>query len=314
MQTYKFIINPVTLNRKKREFLERLRKLMIEKRIKFSYEYTEKEKNAEDISRTAVKEGYDLIVACGGDGTIREVINGMYKSKSALAIIPLGTSNDFAKHLGINSVHKAVEILFNSKRKKIDLGEVELTSQGENKKILFCSTSGIGFDGRLLKLNNSKAFLKIKRILKNISYPLFGLFLVFFYKANEVVLIFNDKKIKTKLFMLNANFVRSMSGMKVTPNADLNNRVFDIFMVEEANTLKKIIGFVWYGITSNKINFKEVHNISKKGHGNNRFNLSDIKSFIVTSSKPIEVQLNGDILGYTPAKFKLLPDAIDILL
>ena len=314
MPTYKFIINPVPLNRERREFLDRLKQGMIERGINFSFEYTTKEKNAEQIAKQSAKQGYNIIVACGGDGTIREVVNGIYKTKSALAILPLGTANDFAKHLGLNSLHKAAINLFEGKRKKIDLGEVDLISHGKKKKILFCSTSGIGFDCGLLKLNRSKTFLRIKRILKNISYPLFGLFLVFFYKSNEVELIFGDKKIATRLFMLNANFVKSMSGMKVTPHAGLNNNVFDIFMVEDSNILKKIIGFAWYGVTSKKINFKEVHYISKTPHGSNRFNLADIKDFTATSKTPIEVQLNGDILGYTPAKFKILPKAIEIII
>ena len=314
MPTYKFIINPVPLNRKKKEFLKHLKQGLINHKIKFSFEYSSKEKNAEQIAKQSAKHGYNIIVACGGDGTIREVVNGIYKTKSALAILPFGTSNDFAKHLGLNSFHKAVVALFEGKRKKIDLGEVDLISHGKKKKILFCSTSGIGFDGRLLKLNESKIFLFAKKFLKNMSYPLAGLFLVFFYKSHHVEIIFGDKKITTRLFMLNANFVKSMSGMKVTPHAGRNNEVFDIFMVEDSNILKKIIGFAWYGVTSKKINFKEVHYISKTPHGSNRFNLADIKDFTVTSKAPIEVQLNGDILGYTPAKFKILPKAVDIII
>ena len=114
--------------------------------------------------------------------------------------------------------------------------------------------------------------------------------------------------------MLNANFIKSMSGMKVTPHANHHSGMFDIFLVEDSPIHKKICGFAWYGICSDKLNFKEVHYISKKQHSKNKFNLSEIKRFTVTSEKPIEVQLNGDILGYTPAEFKVLPKAIDMII
>jgi len=314
MANYKFIINPVPLNRRKRRFIDTLAKRMAEKKLRFSVEYTTKDRNAEIIARESAMQGYDIIVACGGDGTINEVINGIYGTKAGLAIIPLGTSNDFAKHLNITTLHKSEVTLFNGKRKKIDLGEAELISNGEKRKILFCSTSGIGFDGRLLKLNHSKLFLQMKRFLKNISYPLFGFFLVFFYKSNDVEIRFSEKIIKTRLFMLNANFVRSMAGMRVTPNAGLNNNSFDIFMVEDTGILKKIAGLVWYGFTSKKINFREVQYISLDGMSSNRFNLSNIDEFTVTSEKPVDVQLNGDFLGYTPANFRLIKNAIEILI
>src|SRR3989338_10136931 len=107
MQSYKFIVNPVPLNKKRRKFLKRVFNRLAQHNVEFSVEYTSKEKNAESIARKSARENFDVVVACGGDGTIREVVNGIYKSKSALGILPMGTSNDFAKHLGINKLSSA---------------------------------------------------------------------------------------------------------------------------------------------------------------------------------------------------------------
>ncbi len=310
MARYKFIINPIPLKDSHRIFLENLKQKLDDKKIDFSYEYTTKEKSAEQVAKGA---DFDVIVASGGDGTIREVLNGIYGSKKILAVLPLGTSNDFAKHLGIEKLGEAENILFNGIRKKIDIGSVEYTSNGKKKKTLFCSTSGIGFDARMLKLNCKNPFIKLKRIIGNLIYVIAGFFLAFFYKSNEAVLEIGNKRLKMDLFMLNANFIKSMSGMKVTPNAGLYNNRFDIFLIKETSVLKKIIGFLWYAITSKKLGFRQVQHISKKKIGENEYGLNNVREFSVKSKNPIEVQINGDFVGYTPVKFKLIPKAVEIL-
>lgn len=311
MPNYKFIVNPVSLKGKHKRFLENLKRKLEENQIKSSFECSTPENNAEAIARKSASNGYGVVVACGGDGTIREVVNGIYKSESVLGIIPMGTSNDFAKHLGINKLSDAAENLFKGRTKRISLGMAELESGNGRKKVLFCSTSGIGFDARLLKLNNLSIFLKLKKVLGGIVYPVLGIFILPSYKSNEADIKFGNKRIKSKLFMLNANFVKSMSGMKVTPYADAGNNSFDIFFAEDTSMLKKLIGFVWYSITSNKIKFREIHHISD-GEGN-RLGIRSVKRFSVESKIPIEVQLNGDFAGYTPARFSIIPRALKVL-
>ena len=313
MQKYKFIINPIPLNKHKIEFLNNLKSIMQKNGISYSYEYTTKEKTAESIARNTIKEGYEIVVACGGDGTIREVINGMYGGNAGLGILPFGTSNDFAKHLGLDNIAKAQDRLFKENKRRISLGEVEFILNNEKKRTLFCSTSGIGFDAKMLRANESRLFLRLKKILGNLIYPLAGLFLVFGYESKEVEIDFGGKKIRTKLFMLNANFVKSMAGMKVTPNADVDNGVFDIFLVEDTNIFKKLVGLLWYGFTSKKIRFKEVNYISKNALGSNNYNLSDVKNFRINSKQNIEVQVNGDFIGFTPVRFRVLDNAMGIL-
>lgn len=319
MPKYKFIINPVPLKKRHKLFLEELKNKMLKGRIYFSYEFTTKQKRAEIISRTAASNGYDVVVACGGDGTVMETVNGIYGTNTKLGVLPLGTSNDFARHLGLNEndLEKAAEALFKGKKKDIDLGIAEFHLKGKQKKLqkmLFCSTSGIGFDARLLKLNDYKWFIKMKKLLGNIVYPLFGLLMLFSYKSPKAKIKFGNKEVNARLFMLNVNFVKSMGGMKVTPNADVSNGVFDIFIAEDSPIFKKLAGFLWYSLASKKINFKEIDYISKNGLGDNKHNLSDIKSFSITSEKPIEVQLNGDFIGFTPAKFKIIPKAMQLLI
>jgi len=316
MQSYKFIVNPVPLNKKRRKFLKRVFNRLAQHNVEFSVEYTSKEKNAESIARKSARENFDVVVACGGDGTIREVVNGIYKSKSALGVLPLGTSNDFALHLGINKLNKAFRRLMHGSKRKMDLGYAEFVSGGnkQKQKSLFCSTSGIGFDAKMLKANKSKAFLAVKKILKKFSYSALGFLIMFNFSPTNAEITLNKKRFRISLFMLNANFIKSMSGLKVSPYANINNGRFDIFLAEDASILKKILSMKWYFFMSRKIPFREVSYITGKGSIKNKFGVYDVKNFAISTEKPIEVQLNGDFVGYTPAKFKVLPRAIDIII
>ena len=312
MQKYKFVINPVPLKKKHRIFLEQLRGRMQESNTDFSYEYTSKMRGATQISKEAARRGYDIVVACGGDGTLMEVANGIYGTRSKLGILPFGTSNDFAKHVGI-TLDNVAEVLFEGKPREMNLGLVTFRNRDKEKKLLFCSTSGLGFDSDLLRLNRYKIFISLKKSLGSWIYILCAFFMIFSYKSNEVDIIFRNKKLRLKLFMLNANFIKSMSGIKVTPNADINNGSFDIIIFEEAGMIKKIIGFVWYSITSKKLDFREINYISTKSGAGNRHGLHDVNSFSVKSKIPIGLQLNGDFVGCTPIKFNIAKKKIELL-
>lgn len=310
MPSYKFIINPVPLKNKHKVFLKEFGKKLTANKVKYSFEYTAKDKGAASIGKKAAGK-YDVVVACGGDGTIMEVINGIYGSKSKLGIFPFGTSNDFAKHLGIKYGNCA-EILFRGGFSRIDLGLAEFSLNDKKKKLMFCSTSGIGFDAKLLQLNKRRLFIISKKILGKLTYPFASFFLLFSYKSSQVNMEIGSVKISANLFMMNANFVRSMSGIKVTPNADVNNGIFDIIIFEDTNIFKKIFGFIWYSITSKKLDFKEISYISED-KSLNKYGLGNVKSFSVKSKKPVEIQLNGNFVGFTPANFNVLPRKLSLI-
>src|SRR5512143_3279712 len=82
-------------------------------------------RNAARAAKKAVKDGYDIIIAMGGDGTIGGVIRGMVGSKTHLGLIAAGTENDFALSLGIpQDINEACALIANGKARKLDLGRL----------------------------------------------------------------------------------------------------------------------------------------------------------------------------------------------
>ena len=117
----------------------------------FDLVVTDREGHASQIAREAVAEGYDVIVAAGGDGTVHEIVNGMLqdgKPQSKLGIIPIGSGNDFAYAMNTSDeIPIAVEHIFLGQSRSIDLAEV-VDDRGVRK--LFANILGIGFDANVV--------------------------------------------------------------------------------------------------------------------------------------------------------------------
>lgn len=112
-----------------------------------------------EIARRTVAEGYDLVVACGGDGTLREVVCGLVGSDVSLGTIPLGTGNVIAMDLGIpRDPRKACEVILENNVRRIDIGRC-----GENYFIL---AAGVGFDVEVI----TRTDLELKSKVRNLAY------------------------------------------------------------------------------------------------------------------------------------------------
>jgi YegS/Rv2252/BmrU family lipid kinase len=114
--------------------------------------------DARRLAAEAVTDGFDLIVAAGGDGTVNEVVNGMGDApdgfaRARLGVLPLGTVNVFARELKLPlRVQRAWEVLQHGRELKIDLPQVEFSVNGLPRKRYFCQLAGAGLDARAIEL------------------------------------------------------------------------------------------------------------------------------------------------------------------
>jgi YegS/Rv2252/BmrU family lipid kinase len=124
---------------------------------------TQRAGEARLLAARAVAEGYRVIVAAGGDGTINEVINGIGTSAAALGVLPLGTVNVFAQELGIpRNIEAAWAVIENGCRRTIDLARAE--SNGATR--YFVQLAGVGFDARAVR----DASWELKKKIGPLSY------------------------------------------------------------------------------------------------------------------------------------------------
>jgi len=109
------------------------------------------------LAEAAVAEGFDTLVAAGGDGTVNEVLNGLARApegleRARLAVLPLGTVNVFAKEHGLPLDLKAAwKLIQAGTEKRIDLPQVEVIIDGESRQLFFAQMAGAGLDSRAIE-------------------------------------------------------------------------------------------------------------------------------------------------------------------
>ena len=120
-----FIVNPVSGRRKLVNLEELIKKGIDQSRFEFSVHYTNSAGHASQLAKLFVEQKTDIIVAVGGDGTVNEIGTQLIDTDIALAIIPGGSGNGLARHLGIPlSAEKAISLINTGKLSRIDTAKV----------------------------------------------------------------------------------------------------------------------------------------------------------------------------------------------
>jgi len=218
-----FIINPIS--GRKPSVKEKIKSLIDNILDKEKYNYkiqnTNRKDHAIEISKNAVKEGFDIIVVVGGDGSINEVAQSIVNTDVILGIIPLGSGNGLAHHLKIPlKPENAIEVINQFKIKKIDTASC-------NDKV-FVSIAGIGFDARVAKKfakTRKRGFLSYLKIIIK-EYP--------FYKPRDYEINIDGKQIQRNAFIINfANSDQFGYDTTIAPNAKIDDGLIDVCIVKK---------------------------------------------------------------------------------
>lgn len=186
-------------------------------------------KHAKTLTKSSISEGADIIVACGGDGTINEVASCLVNTDVVLGIIPLGSGNGLASNLKIPKViERAIALIKTRAVKKIDVGRIN--------EHYFFSNTGIGIDAQvIMHYENSKE----RKLISYIKSTLKALRTLNY--RNKITVEINGKTIQTYPFLVfisNSNVM----GYKIslTPMASLQDGLLDVLIVSKISRLKSL--------------------------------------------------------------------------
>src|SRR5574341_93402 len=158
MRRYKLIINPQADRGHTGGIIARLEKLLAnhtseygQDEFKLTWALTERPRHATDLATASAAEGYDVVVAVGGDGTVHEIVNGLMQIEAdrrpMLGILPVGSGNDFAYNIGVpEKVEDAARCLFSSDVRTVDVGTIQ---DGNGRTEYWDNTIGVGFSGEV---------------------------------------------------------------------------------------------------------------------------------------------------------------------
>lgn len=249
-QHWAIIINPKSGKKKFRQQRKYLFMMLKQENIPFDYRVTRFVGHASKIARYFVESDYKNIMVLGGDGTISEVINGIFSAKIQstcdlkIALIPRGTGNDWGRFWGLTADYKkSIHVFLKAKTQKIDIGKVEFDMEGQKEAHYFINSVGLGLDAAVVNLTH-----RLKEIFGSHSllYSVSLLLAVFSYKAHKVKIYSDERNISEGMFSMNiANGCYSGGGLKQTPDALPYDGLMDV-MVAKKPKFSDIIGALYY--------------------------------------------------------------------
>ena len=225
-----FIINPIAGSGNNSMDLEMLHKHFEATSYTLNIKYSTYKKHAILLAKDSINEGADIIVACGGDGTINEVASCLVNSKIILGIIPIGSGNGLASNLNIpKSITKAILRIKEQSIKKIDVGSI-------NNNFFF-SNSGVGIDAKVVKHyedSNSRRLLSyVKASLKSIKEM---------NQENLIAIETNGETIQINPFMVFVSNSNELGyNVSLTPKASLQDGLLDVLLISKLSKFKMLI-------------------------------------------------------------------------
>lgn len=238
MSRYMIILNPIAGAGTALKALPLIREYLKQYELDFDLSLTEYPGHAIELAKKAAADGYDFIIAAGGDGTSNEVLNGLMQHKQefgsfpVMGVIPVGRGNDFAYGANIPAeLEAACALLASLPRKWIDIGKV--FADDSSTGLYFGNGIGVGFDAVV-------GFLAARMRLKGmLSYLVAAIKTIFIYfKPPRVVVEMNDKNVELSALMVSIMNGRRMGGgFMMAPSAGISDGVFDLCVVKQVPQL-----------------------------------------------------------------------------
>lgn len=239
MPKFKIIVNPISGRGTGAHSIPVIRQTLQEYGLDFNIEQTERPGHAIELTQQAVRDGYDYVVAAGGDGTCNEVINGLVLAQKAglgvacMGVLCLGRGNDFAYGAGVPAdLVAGLKALADGKRHRIDVGLVTggLYPQGR----YFGNGIGVGFDAVV-------GFVAAKMTLLRgfLSYIVAALETIFIYfHAPTVEIVYDGTVLSQPSLMVSIMNGRRMGGgFMMTPDSQADDGMFDMCIIHQVSKL-----------------------------------------------------------------------------
>ena len=255
-------------------------------------------KHAIVLATEKANEGFEIIIAVGGDGTCNEVVNGIMKStrkEPVFAVLPNGTGNDFQKTLGEFDSERFYQSLRQKRTRKIDLCIVK---QGSNS-IYSLNIAGIGLDGHVIQLLNRQR-LNWKSTGK-LSYAIAISRAFFTYRKPKVIVDIDNFRYEGKMLMLAAcNASTFGHGLIIAPDAFLDDGLLNVVLLAKVSLIDYIrnLSKLKRGI---KIEHPEV------------FYFTTDSLTLNSLAKNIYCEADGEILGAGNVNFSVSKSALTLL-
>ena len=279
----------------------------------FTMLFTESPGDGRTRALKAAKAGTRLIIACGGDGTISEVANGIIESKEdvELGILPGGTGSDFRRTIGVSTnIAAAARDLRNGRTRVFDAGRVSFANElGERETRYFINVASFGMSTEVLDRAASGEARKWipafapRRFGSKLSYAAATLQTTLSSSPIEVHVQLDEQPERrlriAELAIANARYYGG--GMKIAPDAKTDDGLFDVVTIADASAFRILTNAPRLYLGAHLRMDEVTHALAKQ-----------VVARPVSKDEVIRVELDGEVLGRLPATFQVTPRALRV--
>ena len=296
MNTWFVIINPTSGNNFVAKRKKKILALLEQLNAPYKVHMTEYSGHEEELVQQGVEEGYRQFISVGGDGTLHHVTNGVLKQQIiptpeiTLAVIPVGTGNDWIKNNNIpKNTAKAIDIINQNNTTQLDIGKITK----DNKTIYFNILVGIGYDSFVVE----KA-IRYKKYGK-FAYLIASVLGVINFKKSTICYTFNNQATTVTSLMGIIGLGKFCgSGMRLTHQADDRDGLFDITLVKDIKVISLLA------------NIKKIYNGKLHQHKKVEVHKTDkIKVAVKAGGIPF-VEADGELIGKGDFEVEMMPQAL----
>ncbi|HPK05776.1 MAG TPA: diacylglycerol kinase family lipid kinase [Bacteroidales bacterium] len=300
------IVNPNAGRRKGERDWPEIARLLAAANIRYKSVFTQHRIHAIRMARKYVEMGYRNIIVVGGDGTMNEVVNGIFTQSKrpsnsiTVGLIPVGTGNDWCRMFGIPYDYKsAIDVITGDKTFLQDVGWVKFQQEGKEKNRYFVNMAGMGYDALVAEKTNKQ---KDQGKGGPLSYMLNIFSSLFSFKETMIeISVDGEDVLKAPVFTMNVGICKfNGGGMMQLPNAIPDDGILDITVIKKLSR------------------FKVVSSVAKLYDGSFT-RMPQVKTFkgksIVINSKPeVYMEADGESLGHSPFKFGIVPKSLKVII
>lgn len=298
MEKWYVIVNPSSAFGTGLEQWKRIEPLLIQSNLSFQSSVSRHPGHILELAENAARQGFRHFIAVGGDGTVNELVNGLYKagvlSKCIVATIPVGRGTDWAKTLGFDASHeRSIQAILKGKTRMLDAAVAFTQGEDGTHERIFVNVAGLGYDAFVTERANRR---RKKQTKGSYLFELFRCLLK--YRSTMVsVVVDGVEQYHGKVFsMAVGNCKYNGGGMIPLPNADPQDGLLDVTVIGDVSKLDVLFN-VYRMFDGTLLEHPKVAGF--KG-----------KEVEVNSSPEVKIEVDGEVIGQTPARFLIIPKAL----
>jgi diacylglycerol kinase (ATP) len=295
------IVNPASGASTTGRRWDRLAKLLRSSLGDFEHAVTQAPGDATRLSRAALRDGVEMVVSVGGDGTLNEVVGGFFEGavpvapEAVLGVVSLGTGSDFGRMLAQQDVESACARLAGRNTRTIDVGLARFTGHdGTPTARIFINVASFGVSGLVARLVSSR----LKALSGQMAFTLATLRALALYRDQTVTFEFDDAAPRT-LALTNGAFGNGRffgAGMQVTPAAQLDDGEFDVTLWS---------GFGLMAFIQKRRSLYDGSHVREP-----RAQVLKVRRARASSQSTVLLELDGESVGTLPVQVEVLPGVL----